>query len=362
ILVQQVSDYERDSIDKIRQTADEARQLLLKHTAKHIPDIEIKLNKLTDQLRQSRQENDFIETDLHQWKNQFIQLTDELNKLSNITIKQDLEILVNKIYVDISTMSPCKIKINDNTRWLQDGITITGGNQRGNELSQLDGPWGICVDDDEQTIYIADTFNHRIIEWKYGATHGQVMAGGNGPGKRIDQLYEPTDLAVDKEKDCFIICDRGNRRVVRWPRRNGTCGQTVISDVQCYGLTKDHDKYFYIADHERHEIRRWRIGDTCETVVAGGHGEGNRLDQLDSPGYIFVDKDYSVYISDEKNHRVMKWIKGATEGIVVAGGQGKGNGLAQLSGPREVLADQLGTVYVTDCGNHRVMLWSKGAT
>ncbi|CAF2808119.1 unnamed protein product [Rotaria sp. Silwood2] len=259
-------------------------------------------------------------------------------------------------------VSPCKIKINDNTRWLQDGITITGGNQRGNELSQLDGPWGICVDDDEQTIYIADTFNHRIIEWKYGATHGQVMAGGNGPGKRIDQLYEPTDLAVDKEKDCFIICDRGNRRVVRWPRRNGTCGQTVISDVQCYGLTKDHDKYFYIADHERHEIRRWRIGDTCETVVAGGHGEGNRLDQLDSPGYIFVDKDYSVYISDEKNHRVMKWIKGATEGIVVAGGQGKGNGLAQLSGPREVLADQLGTVYVTDCGNHRVMLWSKGAT
>ncbi|CAF2945316.1 unnamed protein product [Rotaria sp. Silwood2] len=234
------------------------------------------------------------------------------------------------------------IKINGNTSWLQDGITIAGGNQRGNGLSQLDSPWGICVDDDEQTIYIADTFNHRLIEWKYGAANGQIVAGGNGPGNRIDQFYEPTDVAVDKEKDCFIICDQGNRRV-------------------CYGLTRDHDRYFCIADHERHEIRRWRIGDTCETIVAGGHGQGNRLDQLDSLGYIFVDQDYSVYISDEKNHRVMKWIKGATEGIVVAGGQGAGNDLTQLSRPRGVLVDQLGTVYVADCGNHRVMLWSKGA-
>ncbi|CAF4644509.1 unnamed protein product, partial [Rotaria sp. Silwood2] len=132
------------------------------------------------------------------------------------------------------------------------------------------------------------------------------------------------------------------------------------------------------------------IRDTCETVVAGGHGQGNRLDQLDSPGYIFVDKDYSVYISDEKNHRVMKWIKGATEGIVVAGGQGKGNGLAQLSGPREVLADQLGIVvvggnnqgkqsnqlyhpqdmsfdqqgnlYVVDCSNNRIQRFKTNST
>ncbi|CAF1046829.1 unnamed protein product [Rotaria sp. Silwood1] len=105
--VQQINDLERDSIEKIRQTADEVRKLLLHYTAKHIPDIEIELNKFTDQLRQSRHENDLVETDLYRWKNQLIQLSDELNKPSNITIRQDSKSLVNRIYVDISTSKCC---------------------------------------------------------------------------------------------------------------------------------------------------------------------------------------------------------------------------------------------------------------
>ncbi|CAF3850174.1 unnamed protein product [Rotaria sp. Silwood1] len=182
ILIQQINDWERDSIEKIQQTADEARKLLLKYTAKHILDVEIKLNKLTDQLRYNRQENDFIDTDLHQWKKQLIQLTDEFNKPSNITIRQDSKALVNKIYVDISTISSCTMKINANTKWFVNGVTGAEGNERGDGLNQLDCSWSICIDDDEQVIYIADTYNHRIIEWKYGATNWQVVAGGNGPG------------------------------------------------------------------------------------------------------------------------------------------------------------------------------------
>ncbi|CAF4449399.1 unnamed protein product, partial [Adineta steineri] len=37
----------------------------------------------------------------------------------------------------------------------------------------------IYVDDDDQTIYIADYDNHRIVEWIHGAEYGQVVAGGN---------------------------------------------------------------------------------------------------------------------------------------------------------------------------------------
>ena len=66
------------------------------------------------------------------------------------------------------------------------------------------------------------TENHRIVEWKNGAINGQIVAGGNGKGNRNDQLNCPTNVIVDKENDSLIICDYGNRRVVRWPRRNGT--------------------------------------------------------------------------------------------------------------------------------------------
>ena len=79
------------------------------------------------------------------------------------------------------------------------------------------------------------THNHRIVEWKKGATSGQVVAGGNGAGNQNNQLNTPTSVILNKKGDCFIISDYGNKRIVRWPRQNGTDGQTIISNVICLG-------------------------------------------------------------------------------------------------------------------------------
>jgi sugar lactone lactonase YvrE len=187
------------------------------------------------------------------------------------------------------------------------------------------------------------------------------MAGGDGQGNRMDQLDLPTDVVVDKKNDSLIICDYGNRRVVRWPRRNGTNGQTIISDIHCRGLTMNNHGDLYVSDIKKHEVRRWKIGETNATIVAGGNGPGNQLNQLNYPTYLFVDEDHSVYVSDYENHRVMKWLKGAKEGMVVDGGQGVGNSLTQLFYPYGVIVDHLGNVYVADCMNHRIMCWSKGS-
>ncbi|CAF4193568.1 unnamed protein product, partial [Rotaria sordida] len=249
--------------------------------------------------------------------------------------------------------------IRPNTKWIQNGLTVAGGNGSGSGINQLCNPSGLYIDDD-QTIYVADYSNSRIVEWKCGATTGQVVAGGNGNGAH--QLYYPYDVIVDKERDSLIISETSNRRVVRWPRRNGINGETIISHISCIGLTMDENGSLYVVDQGKHEVRRYRIGDTEGTVVAGGNGNGNRLDQLSSPWYVFVARDHSVYVSDHSNHRVMKWEEGAKQGIVVAGGQGAGNSLTQLSSPQGIIVDQLGTVYVADWGNHRIMRWPKGAT
>ncbi|CAF1306636.1 unnamed protein product [Rotaria sp. Silwood1] len=253
------------------------------------------------------------------------------------------------------------IDIHPNALWSQNGITVAGGNREGSETNQLYWPWGLYVDDD-QTIYVADYHNHRIVEWKSGATNGKVVAGGNEEGNGARQLNGPRDVIIDKESDSLIISDWWNRRVVRWPRRNGTRGETIISNIACVGLTMDNNGFLYVVDDEKHEVKRFKIGDTKGTVVAGGNGKGNRLDQLSYPHYAFVDREHSIYVSDLKNYRVMKWEEGATQGIVVAGGQGEGNSLTQLNHPYGVVVDQLGTVYVTDSSNHRIMRWSKGAT
>ncbi|CAF1517808.1 unnamed protein product, partial [Rotaria sp. Silwood1] len=257
--------------------------------------------------------------------------------------------------------STSSTNIHPNARWQQNGITVAGGNRQGNGINQLSNPWGLYVDDD-QAIYVVDRTNHRIVEWKRGATSGQVVAGGNGQGSGDHQLSNPTDVIIDKERDSLIICDYSNRRAVRWPRRNGTSGETIISNIDCWGLTMDENGSLYVTDVGKNEVRRYRRGESQGTVVAGGNGSGNRLDQLSFPQYVFVDRDHSVYVSDGANHRVMKWMEGAKQGIVVAGGQGQGNDLTQFSCPRGVVVDQLGTAYVADTGNNRIMRWPKGAT
>ncbi|CAF1435079.1 unnamed protein product, partial [Rotaria sordida] len=195
-----------------------------------------------------------------------------------------------------------------------------------------------------------------------GDTNGQVVVGGRGQGNRLDQLDHPADVLIDKETDSLIICDYMNRRVVRWSRRSGTTqGEILIDNINCHGLAIDDQRYLYISDADKAEVRRYQVGDKNGTIVAGGNGKGAGLNQLNHPTYIFVDQQPTVYVSEKNNHRVMKWNKSAKEGIVVAGGQGQGNALTQLSYPYGLFVDTLGTIYVADHMNHRVMRWPKGA-
>ncbi|CAF1344669.1 unnamed protein product [Rotaria sordida] len=253
------------------------------------------------------------------------------------------------------------IAIHPNARWKSNGLTVAGGNGKGNGINQLSMPSGLYVDD-EQTIYVADRANHRIVEWKLGTTSDQVVAGGNGPGSNANQLYEPFDVIVDKETDSLIICDNANKRIVRWPRRNGISGETLISNIVCKGLTMGEDGSLYVIDNENYEVRRYRRGESEGTVVAGGNGIGHDPSQLFEPQYIFVDRDHSVYVSEHGQQRVSKWVEGAKERIIVAGGNGKGTDLTRMVYIEGIVVDRFGTVYVADRGNNRIMRWPEGAT
>jgi DNA repair exonuclease SbcCD ATPase subunit len=102
-LIQQINQWKKDSINKIRTTAEEAKELLLKYTTEHIDEIEIKLTKLTEELKQIREENDFNEIDLNELKEKLKQLEDKLNKPSNISIREDSSSFIKKISVIISS-------------------------------------------------------------------------------------------------------------------------------------------------------------------------------------------------------------------------------------------------------------------
>ncbi|CAF4493528.1 unnamed protein product [Rotaria sp. Silwood2] len=126
------------------------------------------------------------------------------------------------------------------------------------------------------------------MEWKCSTMNGKVVDGGNQQGDRSNQLNSPANVIINKENDSIIICDQENRRVVRWPRRNGKNGETIISNLQ---------------------------GTKEGIIIADAESEGQDLTQLSYSGGIAVDHLGTVYVVDFHEHRVMHWLKGAKQGI-----------------------------------------------
>lgn len=269
----------------------------------------------------------------------------------------------NCIFSDLLVVTPLRgtdTDLRQQAEWSASGTIVAGRKMHGGGLNELNSPTGICVDENK-TVYIVDSGNHRVNAWSASSNSSETMAGGNKQGIGLHQLNEPSDVVIDRSTNELLICDRGNQRVVRWSRNRHDGGKILLASIDCYGLTMDDHGYLYVAINKEHTVRRFRIGEYTGLVAAGGNGPGDRLDQLHEPSYLFVDSNHSVYVSDEKNHRVVKWLEGAKQGEIVAGGNKEGSDLNQLSRPMGVLVDGMGTIYVSDSANHRIVRWLRGA-
>jgi chromosome segregation ATPase len=104
LFIQQINQWEHESIQKIKQTAEEIRQIVSIHTNDNLDPTKDKLNKLTEELRNSLEKDDIVETDLQKWTEEIQQIKEELNRQStpNIIIQQSSTPLINKIQVEFS--------------------------------------------------------------------------------------------------------------------------------------------------------------------------------------------------------------------------------------------------------------------
>jgi hypothetical protein len=100
--IQQIDQWEKESINKIQQTANQCRHLIIEQTNKNIQKIEIDFNKLTNEITGVRRENDFNEIDLNEFNQKLKQLQKQLHQPSTISIQQDLtSSFINEISVVI---------------------------------------------------------------------------------------------------------------------------------------------------------------------------------------------------------------------------------------------------------------------
>ncbi|CAF1233786.1 unnamed protein product [Adineta steineri] len=251
---------------------------------------------------------------------------------------------------------------NNYLKWKLDFSIVAGGNGYGSNLNQASLTRGIYIDDDNQTIYITQYNSDRIVGWKFGEKSGEVVAGGNKQGKKLNQLNNPSDVTVDKKNNLLIICDQGNERVVQWSRQKQIDPKIIIDDIKCNGVTIDNDGNIYVSEGKKHSVKRLKPGETKVTTVAGENGCGYNTNQLNNPAYIFVDEQYSIYVSDHEYGRVTKWIKNAKEGIIVAKEQIPEDSHSPMFYPCGMAVDHFGNVYVSDSHHRRIVRWSKGST
>ena len=92
--------------------------------------------------------------------------------------------------------------------------------------------------------------------------------------------------------------------------------------------------------------------------MAGGHGQGDALNQLHFPFGFDIDDDGSLFIADMNNHRIVRWKSDATQGEIIAGARGGGYRADQLNQPLIVLIDRMNDcVIISDYRNRRVVRW-----
>ncbi|CAF0796691.1 unnamed protein product [Adineta steineri] len=89
---------------------------------------------------------------------------------------------------------------------------------------------------------------------------------------------------------------------------------------------------------------KWRKGAKEGTIVAGGNGHGENLNQLSTPHGVIVDDLGQIYIADRENHRIMRWCEGKEEGEIVVGGNGTGNQSNQMNFPTGLSLDEEGNL------------------
>ena len=96
------------------------------------------------------------------------------------------------------------------------GITVAGGNGRGNGPHQLNNPGAVWVSSKTGSIYIADTANHRIQRWKINDTEGVTIAGKGTSGVDPTRLNYPSGVATDTAETRLYVSEQGNHRIQRF--------------------------------------------------------------------------------------------------------------------------------------------------
>ena len=172
------------------------------------------------------------------------------------------------LFVDIKNTLYCSLRdthkvVARSLRSSSNMLTIVAGTGcAGNTMNTLYNPNGIFVDENFD-LYIADTINNRIQLFRSGVLNGVTIAG-SGTIKVTIELRSPTDVTLDRDKNLFIVENRGPRIIVSGPQ-GFRCIIGCISSILYRPRSMAFDSYgnVYVVDGGNNRIQKFmRLNNT----------------------------------------------------------------------------------------------------
>ena len=204
--------------------------------------------------------------------------------------------------------------------------------------SGLNNPYAVAVDG-AGNVYIADTGNNRLVEVPVGCTTSScmvVLATG---------LNSPEGVAVDGFGNVFIG-DTHNNRIVEVPAgcTSSSCEVAFGSGLnEPAGLAVDGLGNLYVADYNNNRIVEIRAGCTstsCQTTIASG---------VSGPGGVAVDAAGDLFVAEYSSSQVLEVPAGCTSSSCQST---VGIG---LKNPAGVAVDGMGDIFIADSLNSRIV-------
>ncbi len=224
----------------------------------------------------------------------------------------------------------------------RDGKLLESIGRSGWDTGEFDSPADVAVDA-QLRLYIADSGNNRIQGYSLLNRNFVVIAGEkDNELESLVTLSGPQSIATDM-RGYIYIADTWNHRILkldplgRLQMEIGGLGWTGQQLMNPQGVMVDAADNIYISDTGNHRVHKL---DFSGSIIAVWGEEGSGKGQFQNPAGQAIDRFGNVYVADRGNHRIQIF---NPEGAYLAE-----FGQQVLDAPIDVAVDNGFRVYVTD--------------